>query len=50
MGLIVEEEERDVVLVPPTNFSKVEDNIFRLGFSISMGISRKLTLIFKHYN
>ncbi|XP_075634116.1 inositol diphosphatase DSP3-like isoform X2 [Castanea sativa] len=32
MGLIVEEEESDVVLVPPSNFSMVEDGIFRSGF------------------
>ncbi|XP_050242179.1 tyrosine-protein phosphatase DSP5-like [Quercus robur] len=34
MGLIVEEEESDVdvVLLPPSNFSMVEDAIFRSGF------------------
>ena len=32
MGLIVEEEERDVVLGPPSNFSMVEDGIFKSGF------------------
>ncbi|KAK9997973.1 hypothetical protein SO802_017576 [Lithocarpus litseifolius] len=32
MGLIVEEEESDVLLVPPSNFSMVEDGIFRSGF------------------
>ncbi|XP_059665591.1 tyrosine-protein phosphatase DSP3-like [Cornus florida] len=34
MGLIIDEEEErdDVVLVPPTNFSMVEDGIYRSGF------------------
>ncbi|KAH7543459.1 hypothetical protein FEM48_Zijuj02G0186400 [Ziziphus jujuba var. spinosa] len=32
MGLILEEEENDEVLMPPTNFSMVEEGIFRSGF------------------
>lgn len=32
MGLILEEEANDEVLMPPTNFSMVEDGIFRSGF------------------
>ncbi|XP_059439279.1 tyrosine-protein phosphatase DSP5-like [Corylus avellana] len=32
MGLILEEQENDIVLVPPSNFSMVEDGIFRSGF------------------
>ncbi|OWM72319.1 tyrosine-protein phosphatase DSP3-like [Punica granatum] len=32
MGLIVEEQQGDGVLVPPINFSMVEDGIYRSGF------------------
>ncbi|KAG6645332.1 hypothetical protein I3843_08G111100 [Carya illinoinensis] len=32
MGLILEGEENDQVLLPPSNFSMVEDGIFRSGF------------------
>ncbi|KAE8009857.1 hypothetical protein FH972_006266 [Carpinus fangiana] len=32
MGLILEEQENDTVLVSPSNFSMVEDGIFRSGF------------------
>ncbi|GKV02387.1 hypothetical protein SLEP1_g14826 [Rubroshorea leprosula] len=29
MGLIVESEDNDVVLVPPTNFSMVDEGVYR---------------------